>query len=714
MDGLIPSLRERVAVSLDTWGVPHVSAQSRDDLYRVQGFLHSQSRGWQMEMLARFGRGCAAEVVGEAAASFDTLARRLGFARAAEAAARRLVDDDLRILEPYAEGVLAADAVTPLSPEYQALGVERTWRTTLEEVLIDACAIAVIRAFALSGSSQRRIVRAWLEAVERASAPEEIARLRAAWTAFSPPSVEASDAGSNAFAVAGSRTASGAPLLGGDPHLKTEAPCAWMEMHLRCPGQHVSGASLPGLPNILLGRNERVAWAITSSQADVADCYLERVDRVAGKYLTPQGWVPLQRRTEVVTVRGGPDLTIEVEETRNGPIIAANFGTEGEAISWRWVHAEVASRQQALEGMNEAANWPQFRDALSIYSGVGLSIVYADVEGVIARQQVGPVPRRAAGRPEPRIRCGWTSEEYWQGLVPFDQLSSDVNPTSGIVCAANNNPGPGSEVSGEDWDWDGRARRMRELLRANDALSTDDCRSVQLDLRSPLAATLVSVLLVAEPDDKDEDARAALKEAAAWDLRLDVDSAAAAVFDRWYLALVRGLVPGGASSDLVNALTATRSWWSCWGVPLVTRRLDAMAADERVRRSTDALRAAVSQLREAFGPGPWTYGQLTETSYEHALGPALSIGPVRLPGGIDTLWRGDGSGRGNAVPTLRQISDLADLDGGLAALCTGNSGVPGDPHYADQMAMFLEGGYRSWPLSGDATSALTVEELNIG
>lgn len=715
MDRLIPTLREPVTIGFDRWGCAHVSARSREDLYRAQGFLHARSRGWKLEMLARFARGRASEVVGEAGLEVDVLVRRLGLPGTAEAVARSLASEDLRILEPYAEGVLAADAVTPPAPEYAALDVGREWRSTLEDVLVDVCAIALLRAFGLSDSWRRRMARAWLEAEERGAAPEEIARWRATWTAFSPPSVESSsDAGSNAFAVAGSRTASGAPLLGGDPHLRAEAPCVWMEMHLRCPGQHVSGASLAGLPNILAGRNDRVAWAITSSQADVADCFLERIDRAAGTYLAPDGWSPLRRRSEVVTVRGGADLTIEVEETRNGPLIATGVGGDDEAISLRWVHTEVASRQRALEAMNEAHGWTEFREAMSTYSGVGLSIVYADVDGVIARQQIGPVPRRAAGRPEARILCGWSGADDWQGLVPFDELASIVDPPSGIVCAANDDPGPGSEAFGQDWDWDGRASRMRQLIDAEDHLSLEDCRSLQLDLWSPLAAAMRPTLLAAQPDGEDAEARGVLQAAAEWDLCLGTDSEAAAVFDRWYLALVRGLLPDEVDSELGSALSATRVWWSHWGVPAVIQRLEAMTPVERARRSTEALGAALAELKESLGDRPWSYGQLTETSYEHLLGEAFSIGPFQLPGGVDTLWRGDGGGGGRGVPTMRQLADLADVDRGLAALSTGNSGVPGDPHYADQAAMFLRGEYHPWPHSPAAAAAQVVEELTIG
>ncbi len=636
-----------------------------------------------MEALARFARGRAAEVLGEDAAGLDVVARRLGLHVAAADAARRLRPEDLRILEPYAEGVLDGDAHAPPVPERVALGIAvADWRSGIEDVLVDVCAVGLLHALGLSDAWRRRIARAWLAAED----VEEIARLRAAFGALAPASDAAPAAGSNAFAVAGSRTASGAPVLGGDPHLGAQAPGPFMEMHLRCDDLHVTGATLPGLPNVLAGRNERVGWATTSSQADVADCYRERIE--GDVYLTPAGWVPLRRRTEVVAVRGGVERVIEVSETAHGPLIADD-------VAWRWVHRDVPLRPRALEAVNEATGWDGFRAGLREYSGVGLSVVYADVDGVIARQQAGPVPRRASGAPEPRLLCGWTGADEWDGLLDFEELAGERDPESGIVCAANDDPGAGSARSGADWDWDGRAQRMRTLLEAAGTVTLDVGRRVQLDLASPLAARFRPLLLEAEPAVR------------SWDLRMTADSEAAALFERWYRALARELV--GTGDELARALDDVRAWWSCWGVALLEERLAALDAGERRRCSLAALAVARAGLQDALGDPPWVYGRLTQCAYAHPLGEALSVGPFALPGGVDTLWRGDPTGNGRGVPMLRQLCDLADPDGGLAALPTGNSGIPGDSHYADQAEAFLAGEYRPWRMRSDEEGA--EEEL---
>lgn len=667
-----------------------------------------------MEIMARAARGRAAEVLGPAAYPFDELVRRLGIPAAAQASARSLPVDDLAILEPYAEGVLAADATAGPAPEHLALGIEQPWRHDVGSVLIDICGVALVRALGLSDAWLRRIVWAWrnsAERGERAGTDQGAEQSAALWAALQLAAPVETAAGSNAFAVAAERSATGRPLLAGDPHLKADAPAAWMEMHLRCPDLNVTGATLPGLPNVLAGRNERVAWAITSSQADVADCYLERVDRTTDRYLTPAGWVPLRRRVEVVGVRGESDRRFTVEETRHGSVVS-DLGSADQVLSVRWVHTEVPSRHRPLEAMNEASCWPQFRDALSLYSGVGLSVVYADADGVIARQQAGPVPDRCGGRPEDRILRGWSSADDWRGLVPFEALPVEVNPTSGVVCAANDDPGPGSDITGLDWDWSGRADRARALLTESARLTTEDLMAVQLDLFSPMAARLRRALLAARPDDAN--LAAVLSDAAAWDQRYDTGSAGAAVFARWYPALARELQMGDdGDPDLVSALESTRTWWSCRGAALLIERVAGLAPEDLVAVSTRALRAAARELTDTLGARPWTFGQLSATYYEHVLGPAFSVGPVPLPGGVDSLWRGDPSGNGRGVPTLRQVFDLADPDAGFSAVCPGNSGVPGDPHYADQVEGFLAGRLHPCPLSAAATAEIIVQTLTL-
>jgi penicillin G amidase len=473
------TLRESVKVYRDSYGVPHIVAGTLHDAYAAVGFVHAQDRLWQMEIARRAGMGRLAEVFGEETLKFDRMFRTLGLWQHAQALSQALDEETRSALESYTEGVnqFVNDRARFFPAEYDILGIRpEPW--TIEHSIV----ISRLMAWELNysrwvditfGEIIHRIGNRGAELFPRwpaqaptimPSGPEE---RTVALLEKKPKSEEWSDiwsslrnfmetetqfrkfmgaggygGGSNAWALSGKKTSHGQPILACDPHLFFTTPARWYELHVAAPTLEVSGASVAGIPFVVIGRNRHIAWGVTNAMLDDQDFYRERVDSLEHPraYWFNNAWTPLVERVDTILVKDHLPILISSYHTHRGPIVN-RFEPSAELarslLSIRWMGNEISGELSTFLKINRATNWKEFQEALRTYAVPAQNFVYADVGGNIGYRLGGKIPirpREAAMMPS----AGWTDATDWTRYVPFEQMPTRVNPPEGFIATANN------------------------------------------------------------------------------------------------------------------------------------------------------------------------------------------------------------------------------------------------------------------------------------
>ncbi|MEP6847704.1 MAG: penicillin acylase family protein, partial [Acidobacteriota bacterium] len=521
----VVGLKEQVTVKRDVRGIPYISAANDADLYFAQGYVTASDRLWQMDLMRRLARGQTAELFGARTIEEDKRWRRYGFSKVADDTMQYLSPDLRAALENYARGVNAYIATlddNTIPVEFKILQYRPTeWKPT------DTVAIGKILADALSATWQQDLLKASLQNIPK----DKLADLSNPVTPYDvvlfgkdtasaqttrvtkPVAVDPSEvlaanndadvrkrslemvglyaedlAASNNWVISGSRTADGKPLLANDPHLAATAPGIWYLVNLTSPNVHAAGVVFPGVPGVILGHNDSIAWGATNVGPDVQDLYLETFD-ASGKYKTPDGLKDPVIRKEEIKVRKNllkPDTetqTLDVTETRNGPIV---FEEGGKRYAMRWTAFDPKNGEfEAFFKLNRAKNWDDFRAALKTYGGSMQNFVFADVKGNIGWYPSGRIPLRRTGDGSLPYD-GSTADGDWVGYVPFEELPNLYDPKDGLIVTANQRAvGTGYKhfnVYARDIAMPWRAHRIHELLEKNTKVTMDDVRDTQLDV----------------------------------------------------------------------------------------------------------------------------------------------------------------------------------------------------------------------------------------
>ena len=738
----VAGLQSQVEVYRDSWGVPHIYASNSHDLFFAQGYVHAQDRFWQMEFWRRQGTGRLSEILGESALDIDRFLRTVGWHRTAAEELELIDEEDLATLEAYAEGVNAY-----VSTHRGRLGLEFTM-PGLTGVKFEpepwepfhTLTWAKAMAWDLSGNRSDELLRAQIAAQLGASAvevlmppypddyPVIVPHPLAEATLDTVPEValdahflgegEGSGLGSNSWVVAGSRTETGTPLLANDPHLGIQMPSIWYEVGLHCEPVgpdcpiNVGGVSFAGVPGVIIGHNDRIAWGVTNLGPDVQDLFIERINPENPNQYEYQGeWLDMEIVREEIRVAGEDEpVVVDVRITRHGPIINdVAGGTEDEwffgwqplALSWTALQPGTLIRSVLLLG--RASNWEEFREALSYWDAPSQNFVYADVAGNIGYQAPGRIPIRASGNgsmPAP----GWTGEYEWVDYIPFDELPRAFNPPEGYIVTANN------AVVGPDYpyfismDWAPgyRARRIVELIEADASLSLADIQVMHGD-SSPVYAQDVLPYLLSLTSDEPRLAEA-LELLRDWDGRAVRDSAGAALFEAFRLHLIdltfgdelgERLLRRARSTAGVALIGLLADEASPWFDDVTTPQVETR--DEVLLKS---LEDAVEELTETLGGNMsrWRWGDLHTATFENqSLGQSgiglvealFNRGPVAVDGSIATVNNTSYSLSHpygvTVVPSYRQIVDLADLTRSVSMHTTGQSGHPYHSHYGDMI-----------------------------
>jgi penicillin amidase len=724
-----------IVIRFDRAGIPHIEAQTTADLFFAQGYCHARDRSWQMELNRRGARGELAELFGARAIDLDRVLRRLGFRRCAEREALTLDEEERSCLEAYTAGINACLARRALPIEYRLLRSRpEPWR------LMDTLCFARYMAWNLTVGWESKLIR-WL--LSRAQSAEGGARSAERenslfdLTLQAPRSVLFGSGGSNNWAVAPERSTTGRALLANDPHLRPRLPGAWYMAHLQAPGWNVIGASMPGLPGIVIGHNERVAWGITAAIADGQDLYIERpAPENPRRFQHGDGWEDAEVLREEIRVRGrSMPVVEEVVRTRHGPLLNGfmDIPTDAPPLSLRSVTDDGHCSTLAMLHLNRAHDWPSFRTALRQWSYPALNFVYADVDGVTAYKLAGRIPIRARDSSE-LSAPGYDGAHEWVGEVPFDDLPETVNPPGGFWSSANSEPAlPCRHFLSADWMDSYRQQRIVQLAGASAKLSPEDCQRMQND-RVSLPAREVARRLCTHlsPTEHPE-----LKVLENWDGRMDPDSVPAAIYAvfrrelvcwvyRDWPAHLRDYLLGKGVHELLNFSSVLHGRGSSLLLALLERLL---ANADGIALVSDAFRQTIARLQRQLGPQParWHWGRLHRIHFGHVLGLGapvlerllqLSRGPYPIGGDIDTVAQsGVDPWHPFAASTFtvscRLVFDVGNWDAGRFILPSGQSGQPGSPHYDDLLPAWRRGEYRPLWFTQPAIARDTTETINL-
>jgi penicillin amidase len=767
----IKGLKDRVTITRDERGIPYVEAKSDEDLYFAQGYVTAQDRLWQMDLVRRTARGELAEMLGpgpnNVAVDQDKLHRTYGFAQAAEAEVAQAAPKVRALLEAYASGVNAyATSLDPKSmpSEFQILQYSfRPWTPAdsyiigkiFFEALSDTWRLDIMRQALSSLPAEKRNgllpemspidllvvgkdVQAKPATQRTARRSEDFAPLsREALDALAANQAVAASAleriglhtealaASNDWVISGSHTVTGKPLLADDPHLRPSAPSIWHMIHLSAPGVRVAGVTSPGVPGVVIGHNDRIAWGFTNVGPDVQDLYLEKFDPANPKrYQTPQGWQDAVIRQEQIKVRKGftsefDTVVHEVTVTRHGPII---FEADGKRYALRWTALDPSKNKHDVSySLNRARNWNEFNTALESFTAPTQNIVYADVDGHIGYHAAGVVPIRKSGDGSVPYD-GATDAGEWTSYIPVSKLPNLYDPPSGIIVTAN------QRIVGTDypyflthsWAQPYRARRIFDLLNEKPKHSTDDFRRIQGDVYSiagKLFAQEAVKLLKPKLTASDEKLRATLDAFEKWDGRITAESPVAPILSQMRIAFRSKILTGALGPDLVRTFQ-----WSNFDTTL-DRIIKDQPADwlpKEFPSYADLMRAsydeAIANLTKNIGADEtkWTWGELAKARFPHPLGGAPLIGaqftvppfPQNGTGGLLGATVNVG-----AAVSMRLIADLSDWDKTQQGIALGQSGSPKSPHWNDQLADWRAVTPREFPFTAAAVTKAAKETL---
>ena len=701
-----------VTVIRDRWGIPHIRAQSLRDAFFTQGFCMAQDRAWQIELIRHMAHGRAASLLNRGLLGLDIQNRTLGFGRLAEEEWKHQSPEARAVLEAYAAGVNAAIRTQPVPFEFQAIGHQmQPWSP------VDS--LAIIK---LVNSGQQWASKLKFGQVAARLGPEAVVPLvpdvppgatlivpsGARWAGQAHPFAAdiaramgepdgpvAGGGGSNCWVIHGSRTASGKPLVAGDPHLQMTLPGQWYVVHMECPEFTAAGPCNPGYPGpVFYGHNAKVAWTMTHAQGDRWDVYRERVRRGSSgvEYLYRGDWQPLAFRDERFAVRGGEPVEERLWLTHHGPVIFGDPLKDDEVIAARWGLADPAHDTDAMLAVLRSSSAAEAHEAFKRYDSVSGNYCFADSAGDIGYQYAGRIPKRPAWLvPVP----GWTGDHEWDGDVPKEDLPCQDNPANGYLLTANN------RTTAADYPHyltyvttRFRADRLRELIDATERFEIDDMRRLQSDLTSVAARELAKSF--ASVNITTPRARSLQAYFDGWDGLLSADSAAALALDAVCEALaervLRPYYEGSGTSVVITALEERRIIFEQVESrsPLMLPR--GSSWDEEIAQ---AMETAAERLAARFGDDTttWRWGAVHELRWRHNLGRdgelagVLNLPPIPVGGDATTPF--------NTAPehdrsvgigvSYRQVLDLSDLNAAQVCIPPGNSGQPGSPHYSDNV-----------------------------
>ncbi len=753
----LPGLELPVDVHWDPYGTPHVYAESKEDLYYTIGYIHAQERLWQLTLSQLAAEGRFAEFLGEELVPVDIHQRTLGFWHISKAIEAEAPEHLLNLLQKYSDGInhFIENNRRNLPVEFTLLGVEPIKWTPAHSI-----AVSRLMAWDQNMHWMSELTYAYLaenldpvllrqlipvyddsfpvmlsENQPSGSAEMVMPFLRTELDVRSALSKNGSPFGSNAWAVNGSKTESGLPILAGDPHMGLSIPGFWYELFVDTPDLRMAGATIPGAPFFVLGQNSQFAWSMTNIMADDTDFFLESVhssnsnEYVVDSLSSPVQTLQFEERREIIRVKGANEKLHVVRSTKNGPVISDIHPSQeligDHVVTLRWKGQDVSQEMWALYQMNHSQSMSEFRNAVEQFHSPGMNFIYADRDDNIAIFTGASLPLREHN--PLTFRHGWDPSYQWNGTIPFNELPHVVNPELGFVAHANNKMHTENypHYISTFWEPPSRIQRIEQLLQLQDTLTTEQMQSMQFDVFSQHAADITDLILpILRSGPNSEQFSVALSYLENWTHEYEPASTAATIFDLFFMNLARNVLLDEMGEEAYNNFIQLEHL----PVMVISRMLiddssffnvvttgDIESRSDIVRR---AMAETLEQLENKYGPESveWRWENVHSLTLKPPLlgeasenpdAPALfrtivnnlfNKGPYGVRGHGMSINKGQYSWHRpfemDLGASIRRIVDFSTPERSLTVLPTGQSGNPLSANYGDQTSLWLEGRYR--------------------
>jgi penicillin G amidase len=733
-----------VEVTRDGVGVPHIKAENEADLYRAQGYVQAQDRLFQMDLARRQASGTLAEVVGQAAVDTDKFFRTFSLRHAAEQSWEGYDDEAKQVLEWFAEGVNAyideVKGTSKLAYEFKLLGYSPEPWTPVDSLTIGKYMaydlggnwnLQAFRHWALQNYSEEQLDELMFEYPENGASIIEANLNNQIDIAgmFNTDVLPAEFNGSNNWVVSGELTESGKPLLADDPHLGLSTPSVWYQMHLQSPEQNVSGVIFAGIPGIILGHNEEIAWGVTNVNPDVQDLYIETPNpENPYQFKYDDEWYDATVRKEPIKVKDGETVDFEVVETIHGPVISNVMMKDTGAtavFSMQWTALQPTRELQAILGFNKATSWEEFDLALNDFMAPAQNFVFASTDGTIAYKANGVIPIRKQGNGELPVP-GDSSEYGWESYIPFDELPTVMNPEEGYIATANN------EVIGAEypyhisniWAQPYRYERIVEMIETPSydeetgellKLTASDMKAMQMDKKNLYAVEFLPQLLeTVKKMDTNNDYDSIITLMEEWEYYDDKEQGAPLVFHFLMKNMKEALFKDAMPED-IYALMPGKSQ------AMDEMLREAYAGNEGVWIEQEggldafvykAFEDAVSTITTKYGTNisKWKWGTYNQLTFDHPIAGSSDIlatylnpAKIGVGGSSVTVQAAAEDGNGNVYhgASWRFVADLNDLTSAQHLVGPGQSGHVKSKWYDNQVSNWVYGRYHKTNINGE-------------
>jgi len=704
----VKGIQDEVEILWDKWGIPHIYANSVDDAYFAQGYIHASHRLWQLEFFRRVTSGRLSEIVGEVTIDRDKHYRIIGLHRIAKKCVENLRKDPnnetLQGLNSYVEGVNAGirKVNQNLPIEFAILNIKpQKWN------LDDSLRIMSFIEWGLGGWSYTlELLREQLIMDLGIEMADKIIPL------YSGAKLE-KPIGSNGWAVSSHKSESGAVLLANDPHLPLTLPSIWILMHLNCPDLNVIGSSFPGVPSVILGHNENIAWGATTVTSDNVDLFkLEINPENENQYKYNGKWIDFDVINEPIKIQDNLEpIDFKVRLSKFGPVVEyVELQTkvykiklpEKYALCWTSYKVNLEESIEGFRTINMASNWSEFREALSKMTITPQNFIYGDTNGNIGHQHGGMLPIRSFGDGA-TVTPGIDEKFQWRGLVPFEKMFSIYNPEHGFVYTANYNEdkAPNGVLIAQDRAKPYRQKRIKNLLQSKEIFSIQDFKNYQLDYFTEEAPEFLPTMLkYVKAKAHTEVHKELISLLENWDYFLTKNSVAGTIYKIWCQETLKAILVPLIGKELFEIHLTSN--------PFELERLFKLydeKVDELEQTLFTAFEKTIDFLTEKFSSDvtKWKWGNLHKVTLTHPFSQAneeakmLNIGPFKIGGDSNTLNNGYYDPINNyeviAGPSYRQIHDLSDWDKSIGVIPGGQAGLPFHKHYNDLMKLWVKGKY---------------------
>ncbi len=758
-------LAAEVNIYRDEWGIPLIKAENDEDAAFALGYVHAQERLFQMDIARRAGEGRLSEVLGSETVSIDKMFRTAGIFKLAVESYPKLNPLSQKILNAYSKGVnsFLKEAKGRYQAEFDILGYyPYPWKPEHSLVIAKLMGwelnISWWTDLTFSHLAQKygfeKVKELMPDYPQNAPTiiPSQLKQIGAvtnnlikvdqqfrALTGFVGTHI-----GSNNWVVNGKMSASGKPIIANDPHLAYNAPGRWFFVMLRSKDWNAEGFTVTGMPAIVIGKNENIAWAMTNVMADDADFYAEQIDTTGTKYFFDKQWRQLSIYKDTIVVKDSASVVFEIKKTHRGPIVTdihpynilyPNTGIQPAAMSMRWTGFEFSDEMFAAISINKSKDWNDFKNALRNFTVPGQNFIYADNNGNIGYICAAKLPLRASNSTT-FVNDGTSSAYDWKGFVPYDEMPKVFNPSTNFIASANNKtvekfPYHISNI----WEPPSRIERITQLLNSKKLHSKDDYKKYQNDFVSPYAKMMTKYILSAFSSVKvnEKNLNLALHLFENWNYEMDSRSQIPTIYSFYLHSLIKNIFEDEMGKDLLKEYVFVAN------VPyrIIQKILDENSSSffdniktEQIETRDDIIRKslvdALASLEEAYGKdiANWQWGAIHKVVFKHMfhdnstlLDKIINIGPFEIGGDGTTLFNTEYSfselfeekrdnrknHRSNPYenilgPSMRYIFDFADPDYLEFIMPTGQAGHFMNSHYKDMSQMWLKGEYIKLPL----------------